>query len=389
MVSAQNKGSNKLLLLPAVLLMVLGIVIVYTASAPLAERLGLSTEYYLLSHLKKVLVAIAALVFCYLLDYSAWKKFARVFFAVGVILTIAALVSGTSVKGASRWIWGIQPSEILKLGFITMVCAKLSDAGDEIKTLRCSIIQPAVPFVISAVLLELQPNMSMLILFALVLLAVLFAAGARGKYLLICICSAIPVGIGGLMYKAHSSKRLLAFLHPEEHAESAFQLMHSQQALGNGGLFGTGVGMGMQKLGYLPEAHKDVVFSVIGEEFGFVGTFIVMILFATLFWQGFNVARSSSSRFGKYMAVAITFSLFCNFMIHTCVCTGLFPTTGQPLPFLSFGGTNLIFSSAMIGVMLNISKPTSGRTIREPFMNNTVSLNINFMKKPDYARRGA
>lgn len=387
---AQNKGSNKLLLLVTIVLMVMGIGIVYTASAPLAERLGLSTEYYLLAHLKKVVFAIVALVFCYFLDYSVWKKLARIIFAVGVVLTIAALVSGTSVKGASRWIWGIQPSEILKFGFITMVCAKLSDAGDAIKTFRCTIAQPAVPYVISAVLLALQPNMSMLILFSLVLLMLLFAAGGRGKYLLIAIGSAVPVGVGVLMHKAHSSQRLAAFLHPEENVNSSFQLLHSQQALGNGGLFGTGFGLGMQKLGYLPEAHKDVIFSVIGEEMGFVGSFIILSLFAVLFWQGFTIAQKASSRFGKYMAVAITASLFCNFMIHTCVCTGLFPTTGQPLPFLSFGGTNLIFSSAMVGVLLNISKPTSGRNIHEPFMNNTgMSFDITFKKKLDYTRSGA
>lgn len=385
----QSKGANKYLLAVTIVLMAIGIAVVYTASAPLAERLGLSAEYYLVKHLKKVLIAILVFFIGYFVDYSIWKKWARPIFFIGVALTIAALVSGTSVKGASRWIWGIQPSEILKVGFIAMVCAKLSDAGDEIKTLRCSIVQPMVPFVISAVLLALQPNMSMLILFSCVLLVVLFVAGARAKYLLIGLGSAIPLGVGALMFKAHSSKRLLAFLHPEEHAESAFQLLHAQQALGNGGLFGTGFGMGMQKLGYLPEAHKDVVYAVIGEEVGFVGSFVIVILFATLFWQGFNIAQKSSSRFGKYFAVALTFSLFCNFMIHTSVCTGLFPTTGQPLPFLSFGGTNLIFSSLMVGILLNISKPTSGRKIREPFMNTTMSFfDINFSKKIDYTRSG-
>ena len=387
MVNVQSKGLNKILLLMAVLLMAFGIVVVYTASAPQALRYHLPAEHYLISHLGKVGIAAFFMFVCSKLDYSVWKKGARIIFAVGIVLTIAALVSGTSVKGASRWIWGIQPSEILKFGFIAMVCTKLSDAGDEIKTLRCSIIQPAIPFVISAVLLILQPNMSMLILFALVLLAVLFAAGARGKYLLISIALALPTAVGGLLYKAHSSKRLLAFFNPEEHADSAFQLMHAQQALGNGGLFGTGVGMGMQKLGYLPEAHKDVVYAVIGEEFGFMGTCILLLVFATMFWQGFNVAQCSSSRFGKYMAVAITFSLFCNFLIHVCVCTGLFPTTGQPLPFLSFGGTNLIFSSAMIGILLNISKPDSGKKIKEPFMNNTVSFNVG-KNQFDYTRSG-
>ena len=128
--------------------------------------------------------------------------------------------------------------------------------------------------------------------------------------------------------------------------------------------------MGVQKLGYLPEAHKDVVYAVIGEEFGFVGTFAILLLFGMLFYQGFEIARNSSSRFGKYMAVALTISLFLNFLIHVCVSTGLFPTTGQPLPFLSFGGTNLIFSALFIGILLNISKPGTGKKIWEPYMKN-------------------
>ena len=157
--------------------------------------------------------------------------------------------------------------------------------------------------------------------------------------------------------------------------ESKHQLVHSLEALGNGGLLGTGAGMGEQKLGYLPEAHKDVVYAAIGEEYGFVGTFLVLVAFAILFSQGYNIARGATTRFGKYMAVALTTSLFLNFIIHVCVCVGLFPTTGQPLPFLSFGGTNLLLSAAFIGILLNISRPTSGRSIREPYMNNTVSFN--------------
>ena len=126
--------------------------------------------------------------------------------------------------------------------------------------------------------------------------------------------------------------------------------------------------MGIQKLGYLPEAHKDVVYSVIGEEFGFIGTFCVLFVFGVLFYQGFEIARNSSTRFGKYMAVALTTSLFLNFIVHVCVSTGLIPTTGQPLPFLSFGGTNLIVSALFIGVLLNISKSGTGKKIDEPYV---------------------
>lgn len=368
--SLQTIGVNKWLLLSTLLLICFGIAVVYTASTPHALQRGLSPEFYLKAHLWKVLAALVIMLVVSKVDYSVWMKGSRVVFIVGAVLTVAAIVAGGSVKGANRWIWGIQPSEILKLGLISWVCAKLAIAGTDIKSLKCSLIQPAVPFGISAILLALQPNFSMLLLFAGITLAVLFVAGARFKYIAISLAACIPVGLVVLLIKSHTSKRLMAFFNPAENQNSAYQGEHALEALGNGGFFGTGFGMGVQKLGYLPEAHKDVVYAVIGEEFGFVGTLAILLLFGMLFYQGFEIARNSSSRFGKYMAVALTISLFLNFLVHVCVSTGLFPTTGQPLPFLSFGGTNLIFSALFIGILLNISKPGTGKKIWEPYMKN-------------------
>lgn len=371
--TSTKTGVNKLLMLSTLVLMCVGCAVVYTASTTHALKLGLTPEYYLKAHCMKVVIALAAMFVAAKVDYSVWKKGARVIFGVGCILTIAAIVAGGDVKGASRWIWGIQPSEILKLGLITMVCTKLSEAGAEIKTLKCSLIQPSVPFVISAILLALQPNFSMLILFAGITIAVLVVAGARAKYLLPALGTSALLGIIILLLKSHTSKRIAAFLDPTANQNSAMQGERALEALGNGGFFGTGVGMGMQKLGYLPEAHKDVVYAVLGEEAGFVGTFFILSLFGCLFYQGFEIARNSSTRFGKYMAVALTISLFLNFLVHVSVSTGLFPTTGQPLPFLSFGGTNLIFSALFVGILLNISKSGTGKTIVEPYVNGSDS----------------
>ena len=374
MSNSQSTGMNKLLLFVALILMCFGIAVVYSASAPLAISKNLPPEYYLKAHLFKVLAAVVILGVFYRIDYALWKVIARVIFGVGAILTLAATISGGEVKGASRWIWGIQPSEIMKFGFITWVCAKLSNAGDEIKSLKCSIIQPAVPLAISAILLLCQPNYSMLIMFCVLLLVMLLIAGANYKYIGLGVLLSVPMGIIAMLLKSHTRKRILAFFSDEgTMTNSQYQVQHALEALGNGGLFGTGIGMGEQKLGYLPEAHKDVVYAVIGEEFGFVGTFLVLLAFAILFSQGYNIARESTTRFGRYMAVALTTSLFMNFVIHVCVCVRLIPATGQPLPFLSFGGTNLLFSAAFIGILLNISRPTSGKSIREPYMSSPVA----------------
>ena len=363
--NTQSKGVNKLLLLSTILLIVFGIVVVYTATSPRAVARGLVAEYYLKAHCIKVLASLVAMFIAAKVDYSIWKKIARVVFIVGAVLTIACIPFGPEIKGAHRWLYGIQPSEILKLGFVLMVATKLSDAGTNFKDFKTSIVQPSVPFLIAAFCLFLQPNMSMIVLFSGILLSMLVVAGVRFKYLgPVCGVGAVG-GIIALLSKSHAVNRLKSFFNADGGQEFAQQTSRSLEALGNGGLFGTGIGMGEHKLGYLPEAHKDVVYSVVGEEFGFVGTLLVLLVFAVLFYQGFEIARNSTTRFGKYVAVALTISLFLNFIIHICVSTGLFPTTGQPLPFLSYGGTNLIMSGLFIGILLNISKPGTGKMISE------------------------
>ena len=360
----QSTGVNKLLLLSTILLIVFGIVVVYTASSPRAVFKGLAPEYYLKEHCEKVLVALLAMFAAAKVDYSIWKKFARVVFGVGCVLTVASLFE-PAVNGAHRWFHGIQPSEILKLGFIVMVATKLSDAGTEFEDFKSSIIKPSIPFAIAAFLLFLQPNMSMIGLYSGILLSMLIVAGVQFKFLgPICGVGALG-GICALLSKEHAVNRLKSFFNAAGGEDFASQGARSLEALGNGGFLGTGVGMSALKNGYLPEAHKDVVYSVVGEEFGFVGTLAVLLVFAVLFYQGFEIARNSTTRFGKYMAVALTISLFLNFVIHVCVSTGLIPTTGQPLPFISYGGTNLIMSGLFIGILLNISKPGTGKMVNE------------------------
>lgn len=377
MSNSQSTGMNKLLLIVTLVLMCAGIAVIYSASVSVAAKTNLPPEYYLKTHVTKVIAAVVVLGLFSKIDYALWKVTARVIFVVGAVLTLAATVSGGEVNGASRWIFGIQPSEILKFAFIAWVCSKLSDAGDDITSLKCTIIQPAVPLGISAVLLLSQPNFSMLIMFCVLLLVLLLIAGANYKYVGLSVLVSVPVGILAMLCTSHTRNRILAFFSTTDAMKnSQYQVDHALAALGNGGIFGTGIGMGEQKLGFLPEAHKDVIYAVIGEEFGFVGTLFVLIAFAILFSQGYNIAKSSLTRFGRYMAVALTTSLFMNFVIHVCVCVRLIPATGQPLPFISFGGTNLLCSAAFIGILLNISRPMSGKSIREPYMSSTVSIDM-------------
>lgn len=386
--SVQNNGMNKILLVVTLLLICFGVAEVYTASAPFAVANGRPAEFYMMAHLKKVLLGLFFLFLFAFVDYKNWRWLGRAAFGLGVVLTIAALVSGHGVKGANRWILGIQPSEIMKLGMFVLLCEKLSLAGDNIKSLKCSVLQPAIPVGITALLLLLQPNYSMMLIILIIVGCVMISAGVNLKYMAYAVAAVSPVVLFKLLTSTHSRARILAFFAGDgEMTASNWQVDHALQALGNGGWFGTGFGQGVQKLGYLPEAHKDVVYAVIGEEFGFMGTFAVLILFTLLFAQGFKIAQNASTRFGKYLALALTLSIFMNFAIHICVCIDLGPTTGQPLPFLSFGGTNLIYSSVAIGILLNISRPSSGRKIKEPF-SSRASLESSVLRNFEFTRSG-
>lgn len=384
-----NTGMNKILLVVVLVLVSFGVAVVYSASAPYAQAKGHSAEFYMLSHLPKALGGlIAMLVIGRFVDYGHWKWMGRLIFILFFVLSLAALVKGGSVKGANRWIFGIQPSEFMKLGLIIWISAKLSEAGDNIKSVACTLIQPGIPYALCALILVLQPNYSMLIMVTTIVVCMMLTAGVNVKYLGYVGLAGIPLALIRLMTSSHSRARILAFFADEgEMVASNYQGDHALQALGNGGLFGTGFGQGVQKLGYLPEAHKDVVYAVIGEEFGFVGTFTILMLFAVLFAQGFKIAQNSSTRFGKYLALGLTLSLFFNFVVHICVCVGLFPMTGQPLPFFSFGGTNLLYTSAAIGILLNISRSTSGRKIKEPYASRT-ALESSVFRNFEFTRSG-
>ena len=384
-----HTGMNKLLLVTALLLICIGIPIIYTASAHFAVSQGFPAEHYLQKHLAKVVFGLILMfIFARYVDYGYWQWLGRIAFVGGAILTITALVAGHGVKGANRWIFGIQPSEIMKLGMLICICAKLSQAGDNIKSVACTLVQPGIFFGTAALLIALQPNYSMIVMLSFVVMCVMVTAGVNLKYLAMTIGAVAPLGLLMLLVTGHSSKRIHAFFADEgEMVASNWQGEHALEALGNGGWTGTGFGMGVQKLGYLPEAHKDVIYAVVGEEFGVLGTLGLLALYAVLFAQGFKIARESSTLFGKYVAVALTYSLFFNFLVHVCVCVGLFPMTGQPLPFITFGGTNLIYSCVAVGILLNISRPNTGKKIREPYTSAS-TMSSSAFRNFDFTRSG-
>lgn len=362
---------DKPMLLAMVALLALGVYVIYSGSNFHATELGRPSYYYAMNHLKVIALGFVAMGIVTAIDHKLWHDIARPVFILCLVGLILVIIMGAVTKGAARWLtiagFSIQPAELMKVAMFAYMARRLSELGDAIVDLKRGMIQPLVTLGIVAVLILLQPNFSMTLMIGVSTFVLLFVAGARLKYLggALALCGILVLGVG--LSASYRLKRLTVFLHPEEHLSGGgYQLYNALVSLGHGGITGTGIGQGTQKLGFLPESYKDVAFSLLGEELGFLGTSFVLILFGLIVYRGFVIAQNAKTRFAKYFATGLTCALGLNVILHVFVNTGLMPTTGQPLPFISYGGTNLLVSMISGGILLNISRPNTGLNIDEP-----------------------
>jgi len=334
----------------------LGIVLIYSSSAPLAVVKGLPESFYLTQHVKKVVIGLFVFFVGMLIPYRMWRTFAPYLLGVSIAMLLYILATGgTNLNGASRWVFGIQPSELAKLSLIMFLASRLAAKADVMHMFGRGLLGVLMfPAIVMALIL-LQPNYSMVMMLTGLTVVMIYAGGVRVKHLLILGAIALP-GLAVLMVSStYRLKRVMAFLDPQANSESAHQSLQALISLGNGGLIGTGLGEGTQKLGYLPMPFTDTVFAILGEELGFFRTLLVMMVFGVVVWRGLRIARDCPDRFGSLMAVGVVASIALNLTVHIGVCVKLFPTTGQPLPFVSYGGTSLIINLLAMGILLNIS----------------------------------
>ena len=351
----------------------IGMVLIYSSSAAYAEIKGLPASFYLAQHFKRVLIGLALFLAAMAVPYRLWERLAAPLVGFSVVLLLFIFVSGAgSVNGARRWIsfasFGLQPSELAKLSLVFYLARRLSEkvrAGEMQRFGRGLIGSLAVPMVVFLLIL-LQPNFSTAATVMGISVALVFAAGARPAHLGLLGGMAVPGMLGLMLSSDYRRQRVMAFLDPSSNPASAHQVEQALISLGNGGLFGTGLGEGTQKLGYLPMPFTDTVFAILGEELGLAGTMLVLGLFGLVVWRGLRIARACPDRFGSLAAAGLSASIAINVTMHVGVCTGLFPTTGQTLPFVSYGGTSLIANLVGMGILLNISassvpaEPTPG-----------------------------
>ncbi|MFL5516692.1 MAG: FtsW/RodA/SpoVE family cell cycle protein, partial [Gemmatimonadales bacterium] len=299
-------------------------------------------------------------------DYYRWRRLAWPLLLATVGLLLIPLLPFTRgiappLNGARRWIdlgpVNFQPSELARLAVVIWCAMLASKKGVQVREFRKGVVPFIVVLSIVSLLILLEPNLSMATLVALLGGLVLFTSGAKiGHFILLG-----GVGVILVFHQIRDAQyrlaRLLTFLNPgDATTEAGFQIHQSLVGIGSGGVFGTGFGMGQQKLGYLPYAYSDFLFSTIGEEWGFAGVLVVVLLFALFCWLGFRIARTAADPFGQYLAVGLTATIGLTAFMHMAVSLGLMPTTGLTLPFMSYGRSSQVISLLGTGILINIGR---------------------------------
>ncbi|MBC8259648.1 MAG: putative lipid II flippase FtsW [SAR324 cluster bacterium] len=343
-----------------------GTVMIYSTGGVYADLQYNDGQYFLYRHLMHMLVGLAALCIALLVDYHNWQKYSIWFMFGMLILLILVLIPeiGHEVKGGRRWIrlgsFSLQPAELLKVVLIIYVASYLERKQE----LLASFFRGLTPnFIVTGIylfLVLLQPDFGTVVLIATTVLLMLYVGGGRPIHI---ATSLLGVGIiGGLLIASHTYRvrRMLAFLNPwDDPQNSGFQIIQSFIALGTGGWFGKGLGESLQKRLFLPDAHTDFIFAIIGEELGFLWVCVLIILFAIFIWRGFWIAWNAQDAFGKHLAFGATTILGLQIILNLFVVVGLLPTKGLPLPFISYGGTSLVVAMFLTGLLLNISASLS------------------------------
>jgi cell division protein FtsW len=359
------EGYDFIILMMVVTLTCFGIVMVYSASSIMAAKRFHDSFYFLKRQGLFALLGIGVMIAAMLTDYHFWRKYAVPILLISLAGLVLVLIPGLGSKigGSSRWIklpgFSLQPSEPAKIAFIMYLAYSLDKKQEKVQFFSTGFLPYMLVLALLLGLLLLQPDLGASITLAGVAMVMLFVAGTRPRYLLSMVLVAMPVLTYLVLHADYRRRRILAFLNPwEDPTNTGFQIIQSWIGFGAGGILGQGLGEGKQKLFYLPEAHTDFIFSVVGEELGLLGVLVIAAIFLLLVMRGIRVALLAEDDFGRFLAFGITILLGFEAFVNMGVVTGLLPTKGLALPFISYGGSSLLISLFAVGVLLNISTRT-------------------------------
>ncbi len=360
----KKKGEIDLWLLVTVIVLVAcGTFMVYSASSVSGVVSHNDSLHFVKQQLLGVGLGFVGLIFFANFNYDKIGKFTKISLILVVVGLVALFIPGVGVsaKGATRWIsflgQTIQPSEFAKIVLVAFLAFYLEKKQKEITNFWSGVVPSVLLIGMIVGLIALQPDLSTALVVAVTALAMLLCAGVRWAHMLSLSALGLVGGIGLLFSKDYRMERIFSFLSGStDIQDTAYQLNQSLLALGAGGMFGVGLGISRQKWFYIPEPHTDFIFSILGEEFGFVGTTFTILLFALFIYRGYLIAMKADSMAGMLLAVGITTMIGFQAMLNIGVVSGLLPNTGIPLPFISFGSNSMLVCLVGAGILLGISR---------------------------------
>jgi len=362
---ARQLESDKVLFAAVVVLVLFGAVMVFSASAVMAaDRYG-SSYYFLVRQVVWAMLGLATIVAIMNVDYRRLANPPVVFTALGLQLAmLVAVLFAARSHNAHRWFQlgsaKFQPAEFSKVVLVVFLAYFLDLRREAVNDWKHTLAPIALVSGVSVALIVMEPDLGTSLALALIVAAMLFAAGLRLSYFVYGMLAALPALYLLTFHVAYRYKRLLAFLDPyADPLGKGFQIIQSTIAVGTGGIDGVGLMEGKQKLFFLPEPHTDFIFANIGEELGLVGTVAVIAVFAVILWRGLRAAVRCPTEFGRLLATGLTVMLVGQALVNISVVLGLMPTKGIPLPLISYGGSSLLMNLCAVGILLNISQHSS------------------------------
>ena len=365
----EKKNSTDIALLISILVLtVIGIVMVYSASFAVAAVKYGDAHFFLKRHLVRVGLGLIALLVLSKIDYHLYSRIAKVglYCAVGLLLYML-FIQSVAGKGVNRWIevgqYSFQPSELAKYALILYLADTLSRKNEKL----WSFVDGYLPLLMivagTALLIYLEPDFSSAVFLTTTAIMIFYLGHVKVKHLAFTGLTALPLFYLAVFNSPYRIQRILGFFNQQSDLlGNNYQINQSLISLGSGGIFGQGIGNSKEKLLYLPEPFTDFIFSIIGEEFGFMGATFVLTLFLVIFWRGVVIARQAPDLFGSLLAIGITIAIVLAAFINIGVASGLLPTTGLPIPFISYGGTSILCSLGACGMLLNIARNNKRKT---------------------------
>ena len=360
----KHTGCDSILCVTVAILVLIGIVMVFSSSAAYTEHND--SFYFLKRQVLWCLLGTGMLLITKNLDYHKLHQYTYPIMIITFLLLIVVMFPEFSKKvgGARRWLafggFSFQPSELAKFTLVLFIAKSLVKRADKLRNFAYGYLPNLIVLGFFFIPILFQPDFGTVMVILAVTCTMLFIAGLRKKFLFLSMLAIIPFIALAIYFADYRSRRIIAFLNPwKDPSGAGFQVIQSFYAFGRGGFWGAGLGESSQKLYRLPEAHTDFIFSVIGEELGFVGTTAIVLLFLIFIWRGFLTAYQAKDPFGTHLATGLTLLIGLQAFINLSVASGLLPTKGLTLPFISMGGSSMLVTMLSVGVILNISEQTA------------------------------